>query len=137
MHWNPAGEWFRKLLLSSRGEGEDEERENEEREKWRALFSGIKLRLLTAPPKVDVYGLEFGELRLVGVSLDPEEVADQIWRESDVCPICGEKTTPADAIAASLQPEFNSGLSYLMGVWIHRACFEKCPESDEERGVPW
>lgn len=31
----------------------------------------------------------------------------------------------------------NRDLSFLLGVWVHQSCFDRCKESGRPAGVPW
>ena len=112
------------------------EPDEEAREKFDALFRGIKLRILTNPPAIPL-SLGCGTPLRVGIAPDPIEVADRLLRRSDTCAICGEVTMAGERIAASLLPEFENHVSYLEGVWVHQSCLDSCIETDEQRGIPW
>ena len=91
---------------------------------------------LLAPPKIGIAG-EFGDPVSVTISQNPEEFSDKFWRESEVCPVCGETTAASPRLSANLYPTFSNGLSFGMGVWVHSACFYNCPDSGEPAPVPW
>jgi hypothetical protein len=111
-------------------------------ERWRSHFRGIRRRLLPHGPAAPVdHGGAFGRLVRVTISEDPVEIDQHPTggpqSRKETCAICGTPTTAAFRIAASLEPEFESGLTYLTPVWVHNQCFEQCPQTNEERGVPW
>jgi hypothetical protein len=111
--------------------------EDLEREAFYALFSGIKLRILSTAPAVPLLG-DFGAPTRIGIAEDPlgamATLGDQ---RPDACAVCGENLTREDRVPASLEPVFPSGVQYLMPVWVHRLCLESCPETEQQRGVPW
>lgn len=73
----------------------------------------------------------------ITIALDPPRFALEGWRSSEVCPLCGESTNRVQRLPATIHPVFESGLSVGIGVWVHRACFERCPDAGEPTPVPW
>jgi hypothetical protein len=112
-------------------------REEEERERIYASFRGITRQLLPQQSfvPVDPEG-RFGDTKRVTISRDPQTI-ESWYRKSEICPICGQATVAGSRTAASLEPEFASGLSFLIGVWVHPECLAKCPQTTEQRGIPW
>src|SRR5437764_122499 len=81
---------------------------------WRArkdcgLPDGCKLELSSSKPS-------FGAPMMVTVAADPPEFADRVWRQSDVCPICGESTLNRVRIGAMLDVQYEGGFGCLIGV---------------------
>jgi len=113
------------------------EAEEGERERIYASYRGIKRRLLKTPSHIplDPNG-HFGQPTRVAIALDPESAKD-FYRGSTFCPVCGKPTDAENRVAASLEPEFANGFSYLIGVWAHPDCFARCEGTDEQRGIPW
>ena len=111
-----------------------------DREDWDRHWRAMPHRRLSLPPKagvgVDVLG-GFGEPISYTISQDPPEFCDRIGRESERCPICGEQTAREERLPACLHPRWASGLSIGFGVWVHRACFMNCPDTDEPAPIPW
>jgi hypothetical protein len=74
----------------------------------------------------------------VGISLWNPDPGLRIPERPSVCPICGlSDFAPGERLSALLNPLFDNGFSYVEGVWVHRACFESCPETIEPDPVPW
>jgi hypothetical protein len=46
-------------------------------------------------------------------------------------PVCGDPTSGAERLPVTLHPRWASGLSLVLGVCIHRVCFERGPDDDE------
>ena len=111
----------------------------EEQAQVRSMYYGIKRRELPGGSKlpVDPTG-ECGELKRLTISPDPPEAPDwiSVYRK-DTCPVCGAAAETSDRQPASLEPNFASGLSFLIPVWVHRMCLDQCPESNDQRGIPW
>jgi hypothetical protein len=101
---------------------------------------GITLRVLPRPPAIPIPG-DFGPLARVGIARDPDELESLLGSPAyglgPQCPVCGNTTEGHQRLRGSLQPEFVSGPSFLMPVWIHPTCLEACPDTGEQRGVPW
>jgi hypothetical protein len=96
-------------------------------------------RLLTAP-KIEILGkLGFGwnEAIAITISEDPPEFSDKNWRSSEYCPVCGASTVGAEQVPATLHLTFDNGSGLGLGVWVHRRCFEICPEAGRPTPVPW
>ena len=108
-----------------------------EREAFYALFKGIKLRILATPPAVPLLG-NFGAPTRVGIAEDPLDAVGTLGgQRPDACAVCGGTLTHEQRVPASLEPVFPSGVQYLMPVWVHRQCLELCPQTEQQRGVPW
>ncbi len=111
--------------------------EEAEREAFYALFKGIKLRTLGTPPAVPLLG-DFGTPARVGIAEDPVDAMETLsGQRPDACAVCGETLTHQERVPASLEPVFSSGVQYLMPVWVHRHCLESCPQTEQQRGIPW
>jgi hypothetical protein len=104
------------------------------------LWRMMPHRRLASPPKaVSRVGLldRLGDPVSWSISQDPPQFSDGIWRESERCPICGERTSDQDRLPATLHPRWESGFTVGLGVWVHRACFERCPDKGEPAPIPW
>ena len=74
----------------------------------------------------------------VGLALWTPSDQIQVPERPGSCPVCGvDQFEPEDRLSALLQPMFSSGFSYVMGVWVHRACFDQCLETSEPDPIPW
>jgi hypothetical protein len=110
------------------------------REHWDRAWSSMPHRRLRSPPKISLGGgslSELGDPVSATIAQDPPQFCDRAWRESEVFPICGEKTYCAERLAAGLYPRWACGLSLGFGVWVHHTCFERCPDSSEPTPIPW
>ena len=85
----------------------------------------------------------FDRLVKLTISADPAAFADKCYRRTSACPICGATTDLTTRLAASIHPVFDLGEPYgrrspvMFGVWVHRACFESCPATDQPTPIPW
>jgi hypothetical protein len=85
------------------------------------------------------------KVKTFALSDDPPEFADRVWRESEVCPVCGETTADCPRVAATLTLEYEKPVdwsfkcepSFGMGVWGHESCFERCEDTLRPAGIPW
>ena len=114
--------------------------DGKDREEWDRIWRAMPHRRLTSPPKAGLGGDalgRFGEPVSCTISQDPPLFRDRAWRESERCPICGERTSGKERLPASLHPRWASGLSVGLGVWVHRICFESCPDTGEPAPIPW
>jgi hypothetical protein len=112
----------------------------EDRAEWDRLWRMMPHRRLPSPPKAvsRVSPLDrLGDAVSCSISQDPPQFRDRMWRESDRCPICGERTSDQDRLPATLHPRWESGFNVGLGVWVHRACFEGCPDMAEPAPIPW
>ncbi len=107
---------------------------------WRAMPHHRPL----SPPSIDVgEGLNghFGAVVGVTISLVPPEYSqlshNRLGPESETCAVCGHDTSAPTRIPAMLNTAFERGFRYGMGVWVHRSCFESCPEDGEPAPIPW
>jgi hypothetical protein len=113
---------------------------NEDRTAWDQAWRAMPHRRLESPPRIEFnrgFLDQFGDLVSVTISLDPPEYSERAWRESESCPVCGDTTAGAERLPATLYPNFASGRSYGLGVWVHRACFENCRDTGEPAPIPW
>lgn len=122
-------------------EAKDHSVDHKGREEWDRSWRAMPHRRLSFPPKVrlrsDPTGGRYGEPVAFTISQDPPEFCDRVWRESERCPICGERTVGEERLTASLHPTWANGLSIGVGVWVHRTCFERCPNAGEPAPIPW
>jgi hypothetical protein len=112
----------------------------EGREEWDRDWRVMPHRRLSSPPKTGLSSNalgRFGNPISFTISQDPPQFCDRVWRESECCPICGERTSGEARLAASLHPGWASGLTVGIGVWVHRTCFESCPDTGENAPIPW
>src|SRR5262245_21884507 len=112
----------------------------DDRAEWDRLWSSTTQRSLPSVPKVGVK-LSIGSSPVtvveVTISADPNEFSDRVWRQSDVCPVCGQSTAGETRLATSLDVILENGLMYGVGVWTHRSCFERCPDTGVPAPIPW
>lgn len=114
--------------------------DGKDRAEWDQAWASMPHRRLLAPPKIDVagsLGSGCGELVSTTISEDPPQFSSKAWRPSENCPVCGVSTVGMQRLPASLHPTFAGGLSYGLGVWVHRSCFDGCPEAGEPSPIPW
>jgi hypothetical protein len=115
----------------------------DDRTVWDRAWSSMPHRRIAAPEAIDLRPLLGDSLAEAGVpvsitiALDPPRFAPQGWRPSEFCPLCGALTNRVQRLPASIHLRFASGLSVGIGVWVHRACFERCPEAGEPAPIPW
>jgi hypothetical protein len=115
--------------------------DGEDREQWDRSWRAMPHHRLTSRPKTDLRSLDalsgWGDPVSVTISQDPPQFCDRSWRESECCPICGERTSGAGRLPANLHPVWASGRTVGIGVWVHRTCFERCPNTGEPAPIPW
>ena len=100
---------------------------------------GITSRSLPGPSAV-AFHPQFGTPTSVAISPDPDELEallGPIGSREVMCPVCGATTEGAHRLQASLEPQFAKGLSFLVPVWVHPACLERCADTGKQRGIPW
>jgi hypothetical protein len=114
--------------------------DDENREEWDRIWGAMPHRRLTSAPRVgtsaDLVG-HLGSPASATISEDPPQFCARVWRPSECCPVCGAPTTGTERLPATLHPRWENGLSLGFGVWVHRACFETCPDAGEPTPVPW
>jgi hypothetical protein len=118
--------------------------DDEGRIAWDRAWRAMPHHRLVSPPSIDVgEGLDgrFGDVVVVTVSLVPPEYS-RLWSqrvapESDTCPVCGRETSAPTRLPALLNATFDSGFQYGLGAWVHRRCFESCPEAAGPAPIPW
>ena len=109
-----------------------------DREAFYRLFRGITKRVLVAPPAVAVPAGSLGATRRVCISTDPEGMEQHIGVQAGRpanCAVCGGGE--GAMLDASLEPEYESGLSLLLPVRVHSDCLAGCTATNEQRGIPW
>jgi hypothetical protein len=116
---------------------------DDDRTAWDRAWRAAPHRRLPKPPAIDVSeGLagRFGEVVAVTVSLVPPEhrlLFDQrAAPQSEACAVCGEGTSEPTRLSSMLNVTFESGFHYGLGAWVHRLCFEGCPEAGEPSPIP-
>jgi hypothetical protein len=77
------------------------------------------------------------KLKSVTIADDPPEFSARVWRDSEICPVCGESTAGCVRIGATLGLTFENGLRLGWGVWVHPSCFERCADTGISAGIPW
>ena len=117
--------------------GKDYPLDDSDREEWDRLWALRTLRLLPGECKLEMNG--FGSLKMKAVALsdDPPEFTSRVFRESEVCPVCGTSTVGCVRVGGHLAVEFERPAdwpftgdpSYWCGVWVHPGCFELCQET--------
>ena len=112
--------------------------DGKDRDEWNRLWRARTQRLLPYGCQLNLgrQGSSQG-LTAVTIAENPPEFAELVFRDSDICPICGESTADCARVAASLDLTFEAGLNFGMGVWAHRECFEACSDTGEPARVPW
>jgi hypothetical protein len=118
----------------------DHSLDGKDREEWDRSWREMPHRRLSSPPKAGLSGDalgRFGDPASWTISQDPPLFCDRAWRESECCPICGERASGKVRLPATLYPSWASGLSVGLGVWVHRTCFESCPDTGESAPIPW
>ncbi len=110
-----------------------------DREAWDAIWRGRTDRSLPDGCRLDLILSDspFGKPVMVTIAADPIEFAARVWRESDLCPICGQSTLNHAPIGASLDVQYDSGVGCFTGVWVHSSCLERCPIIGRAAHVPW
>jgi len=112
--------------------------DGKDRAEWDRLWSAKTQRRLPGPCMLDLpRECKSEALKQVTIFDDPPEAAGLVFRSSDTCPICGAPTAGCDRVAASLDLTFASGLTFGMGVWAHRLCFERCADTGIPAPIPW
>jgi hypothetical protein len=108
----------------------------QEWERFRQTFRGIKRRLLPSLAHIEA-DQQLGTIRRAFISPDPPEAAHRLPRMSSSCPVCGDTPASDERVAASIEPEYERGISVMIGAWTHPACLAACVETQDDRGVPW
>jgi hypothetical protein len=112
--------------------------DGKDRPEWDRLWSARTRRLLPGPCHLDLGNARSSQpLAAVSIADDPSEFAGRIYRCSEVCPVCGDLTAGRLRVAATLDVTFESGVSFGVGVWAHRACFEACHDTEIPAPIPW
>ncbi|WP_422931759.1 hypothetical protein [Singulisphaera sp. PoT] len=117
-----------------------ETKDEDDREDWDRSWSAMPHRRLLSAPRIKLSADPLrggGTLVSCTISLDPPQYSDRGYRESDRCPICGEGTKAGDRLPASLRPVWTTIANIGIGVWVHPACFEACPEIEGPAPIPW
>src|SRR5262245_60591184 len=109
--------------------------DEEERNAWNRAWRAMPHHRLPSPPSIDVgTGLtgRFGEVVAVTISLVPPEYTrlfnERAAPESETCAVCGQETSGPTRLPAMVNARFASGFRHGSGAWVHRRCFETCPE---------
>ena len=118
-------------------DGKDYSLDGKDRPEWDQAWASMPHRRLPTKPKVALASSGCGEVVSATISEDPPQFSNKAWRQSEDCPVCGATTAGAQRLPASLHPTFADGLSCGLGVWVHRSCFECCPNADEPTPIPW
>ena len=114
--------------------------EDEDRTEWDRVWRERPLRQLVMPAQIDVAPAAdpaWGCVVRVEIAADPPQYADTIWRDSEVCPVCGGAASSDRRIAATIYPHFESGFSYGLPCRVHEACLAACKEVAGPAPVPW
>jgi hypothetical protein len=118
--------------------------DDEERIAWDRAWRAMPHHRLLRPPSIDVSeGLagHFGDVVAVTISLVPPEYCQlfdqRVAPQSEACAVCGEETSKPTLLSASLNVTFEIGFHYGLGAWVHRSCFESCPEAGKPPPIPW
>jgi len=114
--------------------------EDVERVAWDRAWRATPHHRLLSPPCIDVReGLPeaFGEVLAVTISLVPPQYCGYVAPQSKTCAVCGRKTSRLARLPAALNVTFESGFHYGLSAWVHRRCFESCPEAGEPPPIPW
>ncbi len=93
--------------------------DGKDREEWDRSWRAMPHRRLSLPPKAGLSGDaldRFGDPASCTISQDRPQFCDRPWRESECCPICGERASGEERLPASLHPRWASGLSIGIGV---------------------
>jgi hypothetical protein len=121
--------------------GKDYSQGGDDREEWDRLWGAKTLRLLPGECKLDLGTLwfPFSSMKIVKVAIsdDPLEFAAGVYRETEMCPVCGITTVSYPRVPGHLSLEFERpsnwpyecNPSYCMGVWAHQSCFERCQDT--------
>src|SRR5262249_29131154 len=82
----------------------------EDRTAWNQAWGSMPHRRLLTQPKVDVFGRKVDvpsrsgpgvdELVEITISENPPEYSDRVWRQSEICPVCGEATVETARLPA-------------------------------------
>jgi hypothetical protein len=114
--------------------------EDEDRTEWDRGWRERPLRQLVNPVQIDVAPTAdpaWGKLVRVEVAADPPQFSDTGYRNSEICPVCGDVTSAYNQIAATIYPYFDGGFSYSLPCWVHEACLVSCEEIAGPAPVPW
>jgi hypothetical protein len=130
--------WHRLTQRLTRPEAQPD-RDDAVRAEIDRVCRGITSRALPGPSAVALHP-QFGAPSSVAISHDPvelESLTGDVANREIVCPVCDATTEDGPRIRASLELEFSKGLSFLVPVWVHPACLERCAETGKQRGIPW
>ena len=74
----------------------------------------------------------------ITIAENPVAYADDVFRRTENCPLCGATTESPDRIA--LYPVFDvlgKELSLGFGCWVHLQCLSFCPIKNQPTPIPW
>lgn len=117
--------------------------DGEDHDLWvRAWSSMPSRRLLQLPKRIDLRGGlprdQFGELVSVTITEVPTQFLDWLGVGSETCLVCDQSTVGSDRLLVSVLPTFACDFAFIRGaVWVHAACFARCPGTGEPGPVPW
>lgn len=111
---------------------------SDDREEWDRIWGTVTQHRLPPGIQLDLGDDQaFGRVGSVAISEDPPQFSDRVWRETAVCPVCGCSTVGMQRVAATVHLAFDSGFQLGKGVWVHRSCFESCPDTGQPAPIPW
>lgn len=111
-----------------------------ERQARDARYLGIRNRLLPGPLPAGWAELGLSDAPVTGVRIASEpSVSEGLAAPpvQDTCVVCGQGIDPSSRVRVSLDLTHADGISYAQHAWAHAECFARCPETDEQRGIPW
>ena len=106
-----------------------------DREIWDAAWHARMDRRLPDACKLDLS--RYGKPTAVTIAANPPEFTDRGWRETDICPVCGNSTLNLPRIGAMLDAQFEDSVGLFIGVWAHSTCLEMCPVIGKAAHIPW
>jgi hypothetical protein len=107
---------------------------------WDHAWAAQPVRRLPGETRLDpvfTRPAEWGEPVEIEIQTNPPEFADRLWRQSEVCPVCGCDTGSDDRLPVAIYPRFTNGLSIGIGAWAHQVCLAACEPSPGACHVPW
>jgi hypothetical protein len=130
----------RQAVPEAKSEAKDYSLDGEDREEWDRRWRAMPNRRLPSPPLIGIPEDMIAQWRIpasVTISQAPPEFYARMYRETECCPVCGASTAGTERLPARLNPHWEELSNLGIGVWVHRTCFERCPDAGEPPGVPW
>lgn len=75
----------------------------EDRTEWDQAWSAMSVKhLVTDVDLKQLLQTDFGEILTSTISLCPSQFAEQVYKSSEICPLCGKTTLGVERLSANL-----------------------------------